>query len=274
MYIVIDILEKVNSEVLLGHIDRQILDDAINDYTALKMQTNQQDALDDIYKLHITDDLPYARELLTRGRHVVPVLSSTNSSEDFSGFSQIVTSPDEIDMEYYYKIWQRLMNLPWHITDTPRCIIREMSPRDLDSLYRIYSDSTITKYTEPLFPDYEDELEYTHNYIKNVYEYFGFGTWIVINKENGEIIGRAGFNLRPDFDYPEIGFVIAAPYQNMGYATEVCKAIIEYGTSVHEFERIQAMVIPENESSIHLLKKLSFIYRDDYEQFSRYILDC
>lgn len=224
MNIVIDISEKVNREVIL----------------------------------HVTDDLDYANKLKSDGHIVVPVITKDNSACDFSSFKYIVEDPYDVDEDYYYKIWQRYNNLPWTILTTKHCTIREMTVNDLDSLYKLYSDKEITRYTEPLFPDYEDELEYTHNYIHNVYEYWGFGTWIIERTDDKRIIGRAGFNYRPGYEYPELGYVLGVDYQGQGLATEVCKAILEYGFAELDFSAVMAFSSPDNTSSLRLLERLGF----------------
>lgn len=249
MNIVIDIEEKVNSEIASCHISREEVTNALCQFSK---------PYDKLCKLYVTDDIVLANEYRSKGNFVIPVINDTNSHLDFSGFKYLITDSDEIDEDFYYKIWQRYTSLPWHILDTDRCIVREMTLADVSSLYDIYEDSSVTKYTEPLFPDYEDEIEYTHNYIHNVYEYFGFGTWVVIRKSDNKIIGRAGYNFRPGYDIPELGYVFGSNYQHNGYASEVCSALIKYGFCDLEFDQILAFSSPDNLPSIRLLNRLGF----------------
>lgn len=250
MTIVIDIEEKVNSEITSGHI-------SLEKVTAKLEECNI--TMSKLCKLYVVDSDADAHTLACEGRFILPLITEKNASCDFSSFKYLITDYENIDDDFYVKIWQRYMGLPWHILETDRCIVREMTADDVKPLYELYSDSSITRYTEPLFPDYEDELEYTHNYIHNIYEYFGFGTWIVERKSDRKIIGRAGFNYRPDYDIPEIGYVFGTDYQNNGYALEVCKAIIKYAYSELEFDSIMAFSSPENKPSLKLLTKLGFI---------------
>ncbi|MBQ0028557.1 MAG: GNAT family N-acetyltransferase [Lachnospiraceae bacterium] len=266
MTIVIDIEEKVNRN-MVNPIDLSQL--IIKNGGGLPLDGRQ--ALHDnftireLFKLHVTDDITLAHSLLDSGLLVVPVINERNSDKDFSKFKYLITNPEELDDNYYIKIWQRFMGLPWHILNTERCIIREMSASDVKDLYEVYADSSITRFTEPLFPDYEDELEYTKNYIDNVYSYFGFGTWVIECRETGHIIGRAGFNYRPGYDEPELGYVIAVPYQNQGYAYEVCSAIIPYMKEEFDIDRISAFSSEENEPSLRLLNKLGFVAQTEAE---------
>ncbi len=204
-----------------------------------------------------------ARLLYDLGYFVVISCSDKNKDESFDRrYAFAVEYFDEIEPDYYIKMWQRFRKIPWHIVNTKRCRIREMTPDDLDALYEIYQDASITKYMEGLYDEREKELEYIKKYIENVYSYFGFGTWIIERKEDGKVIGRAGFNYRPDFEDPELGFVIAKAYQKQGYACEVCKEIIAYAWEELGFSSIQALTDPDNTASIQLLDKLVFVKKD------------
>ena len=60
----------------------------------------------------------------------------------------------------------------------------------------------------------------------------------------------------------ELGFVIGVPWQRQGYATEVCKALLEYGKEELGFEQVQMLVVPENEVSLRLAGNLGFHRQD------------
>lgn len=221
--------------------------------------------------LYVTDEYEKMCELKEKGCFVVPILNDATTDYDLSDYPFVITNPDEIDDDYYLKIWQRYAGLPWDIIKTGRCLIREMTENDVVALYEVYADPSITEYTEPLYPEYEDELTYTRNYIKNVYSYFGFGTWVIERLEDGQIIGRAGFNFRDGFESPELGFVIGKEYQRQGFAYEVCEAIINYGYEELGFTDIQALTIPENIASVNLLKKLGFSNKGQYKEYDVYV---
>ncbi len=128
---------------------------------------------------------------------------------------------------------------------------------------------------EDLFPEIEEEREYTRNYIEKIYGFYGYGLWSIVCKENQEVIGRAGLSWREGFNTPELGFVIGVPYQRKGYAYEVCKAIIAYGEEELGFEKIQALVREGNEASACLCRKLGFWKEDRVEDkgvwYERYV---
>ena len=207
---------------------------------------------------------------------VVIVCNEKNREEDFSGFSFAVEDFSLVPPIYYIKLWQRFKKIPWHITDTPRCLIREMTPSDLNAIYELYENKSVTRFMEDLFEDRDMERDYIEKYIENIYSYFGFGTWLIIRREDEKVIGRAGFNYRPDFDDPELGFMIDARYQGQGYANEVCLQLLQYAGTELGFKTVQALVEPMNTASLQLLRKLGFKEDTEYTidgiHYKRYVI--
>ena len=170
------------------------------------------------------------------------------------------------DADFLEKMYQRHHRIPWTILETDRCVVRELSLEDLDGLFELYADDGMDAYTEPLYP-YEEEKEFQRAYIENMYRYFGYGMWLVYEKETGELIGRAGLEHREYNDVVELelGYLIGKKYQGKGYATEVCKAIIDYGKENAGFERINTVIQDGNDVSIALSKKLGFEQKESYQ---------
>lgn len=206
--------------------------------------------------LFITDSNAAAQMLLKQGAFVAALLTQDNRDEPFQGVAYAIEQLCEIELSYLNRIYDRCVGDPWEILHTDRCLLREITPEDIDSLYRIYEEPSITYYMEPLYEDREQELAYTKEYIKNVYGYFGYGMWVVVCQENGEIIGRAGLEYKEESDGLEMGYVIAKPYQRQGYAEEVCRALLQYAQEQLSFETVSSYVEIENEASIALCRKL------------------
>ena len=123
-----------------------------------------------------------------------------------------------------------------------------------------------------MFPDIEQEKAYIREYIDKVYHYYEFGVWTVLSKETGEIIGRAGFSVRDGEELPELGFVIGSKCQRKGIAYEICKAILDYGWEMYEFDAVQAFVMPQNQASLKLCSKLGFVQKERmWEKTTEYI---
>ena len=226
--------------------------------------------------LFLSDDKGVLEDLQKEGYFTV-ALYHEGVSGILSGTQYAIEGLEDVDWEYLNKVYQRYCQVPWHITETSRCTIREMGPEDIEDLYNLYADKEVTRYTEALFQDKEQEKQYIVDYIENIYKYYGFGTWLIHRKGDGQLIGRAGFNYRPGFEEVELGFIIGYPYWRNGYAYEVCRHLLWIGKEVYEFDRVQALVDERNAAAISLLKKLGFIYTEDIlldgQKFGRYLYE-
>lgn len=209
--------------------------------------------------LYITDSSVIAESLVEKGCAVLVCLHEENRQENFSfcKYAYEGQPGGELpDMEFLEHVYRRCRGLPWDILQTERCLVRETTVEDVEVFYKIYSEPSITKYMEPLYEDPEQERAYAENYITQVYAFYGFGIWTVEEKSSGEVIGRAGICFREGYEDPELGFVIAADRQGRGLATEVCGAILRYGSEELGFERILAFVQPGNTASRRVCEKL------------------
>lgn len=186
--------------------------------------------------------------------------------QKLSGAGVLVESFEEVDFLFLEHVYQRKHNIPWTVIETRRCFLREMTLEDLDDLYRLYQGKGITKYMEGLY-EREKEEEYTKAYIKNVYRFYGYGMWLAIDRKNGQLIGRAGLNNLNLHGEPalEMGYVVGEEFQNQGYATELCQAILAFARKNTGFERVQCLIHRDNRISIHLVQNLGFAWKEEME---------
>ena len=177
----------------------------------------------------------------------------------FDGAWMVAEGLAEVDEDFLNKAYQRFHHLPWTILYTPRCYLREISMADMDALFALYAQKGVTDYMEPLY-DRPQEEEYERAYIEHMYRYFGYGMWLVCDRQTNEIIGRAGLEHRDYGDETELemGYLVSPMRQRMGYATEICLAIMEYARKNLDFPRLNCLIETENKASIHLVEKLGF----------------
>ena len=219
--------------------------------------------------LFVTDAPQVAKKLLTANFPVLGILLKENEDASFSGVQYLAEGWESINPSYLEKVYRRCCGLPWQILETKRCILRESIEADVDAFYQIYAEPSITAFMEDLFADREEELRYMAAYRENMYEFYGYGIWSVVLKETGEVIGRAGFDMRAGFAEPELGFVIGVLWQGRGLAEEVCRAILRYGEEDLGFTKVQALTEQENTASLALLEKLGFVFDGAYEEMGK-----
>lgn len=172
----------------------------------------------------------------------------------------LVEGFEEVDVQFLDRIMKRTQGLPWITVVTERCYLREITLEDLDDLFALYAQPGITDYTEPLYERPREE-QYTRDYIDKMYRFYGYGMWLVCDRESGALIGRAGFS-HQDLGNEivlEMGYIIGVPYQRQGYATEVCEKLIEFArTNLSDFETLNCFIEPGNVASHRLMEKLHF----------------
>ena len=206
--------------------------------------------------LYLTDDVNLLRVWKKFGLEGAVLLHEGNRQEDFRGIMYALEQVEELDWEELERIYRRLHGLPWRILETDRCVVREITVEDVDRLYEIYAEPSVTKYMDNLFADREEEKAYTQAYIRNMYGFYGYGMWIVEVKYLGRVIGRVG--IEPCGEENELGYVIAEPWRRLGIAKEVCRAVMKYGFEELGLDQISARVQRENQPSKGLLQNLGF----------------
>jgi len=206
--------------------------------------------------LFLSDDLRLVRKLQAEGKKAAVILTEENRNEDFSGFPYALEKPEEMGQADYERLYRRLAGLPWDIMETRRCRLREMTVDDVDRLYEMYEDTSVTRFLEELYEDREEERKYTEDYCNYIYGFYGYGIWVIEDKESGKIIGRAG--IEPREDGVELGYMVAGDWQGQGIAYEACQAVLEYAKEEVGWENVISRVQPANKASLGLLKKLGF----------------
>lgn len=88
-------------------------------------------------------------------------------------------------------------------------------------------------------------------------------------KENNIPMGYIGFRLiqnqHPDLEGAvEIGYILDTPYWGKGYVSEALKACIEEGFERFKFKSITATILPSNQASIAVVKKMGFELMGQY----------
>ncbi len=186
--------------------------------------------------------------------------------QKFSGVGVLVESFEEVDFLFLEHTYQRKHEIPWTVIETRRCFLREMTLDDLDDLFQLYQGESITRHMEGLYERKKEE-EYTEAYIKNVYRFYGYGMWLAVDKKGGRLIGRAGLNNLNLHGQPalEMGYVIGEEYQNQGYATELCRAILAFAKENTGFAQVQCLIHKDNRISIHLAENLGFVWKEEME---------
>lgn len=148
---------------------------------------------------------------------------------------------------------------------TERLLLKILTPTAANDILLFYEENKAC--FEPWEPDRASNF-YTEEFQKNSlkYEYdqcikFRFLRYYIFEKENPyKIIGSVCFNnfIYGSFLSCNIGYKIAYPCCNKGYATEACKKATNIIFQDYHLHRIEAYISPFNFSSIAIANKLGF----------------
>ena len=102
-------------------------------------------------------------------------------------------------------------------------------------------------------------------YIQKIIDNSNTDYSLVKRKEDQIKIGIITFIQRDYLDLADIGFAFLPAFSNQGYAYEATKAVLKTLIETNHLSHILATTIPENRSSIKLLKKLGLSYEKEIE---------
>ncbi len=146
----------------------------------------------------------------------------------------------------------------------PRVSLRWLLDRDVDDLFRIYSDAEAMKYWSSLPMTDRGEAEALVASVREFFEAQTLLQWGVWHRDDSKTIGTVTLasldlrNLRA-----EIGFMLSRDRWGQGLMSEALGALLDYAFGELELERIEADVDPRNEASLRLLERLGFV-REGY----------
>ena len=199
------------------------------------------------------------------GRALIGLWRPEQEMDEIAAARYVVEDLKDVTAEYLERVARRYLGLPWHICETERLEIREMSETDFYEVWR----NQIGRGFQSM-----EELE---TYTKNQYTFYEFGFWALVEKNSGRLVGMAGLTLPEDEgrdtepyeeftlvteceegEILELGYHIFPEFRRMGYAREACLAILRYGTEELYVSKFLVRIAPDNEKSKNLAARLGF----------------
>ncbi len=142
---------------------------------------------------------------------------------------------------------------------TPRLILRQMTPEDLDDLVALDGDPAVMRYITGGTATPRDEMR--DDYLPFWLAYYqagdAYGFWAAIERESGAFLGW--FHLRPlpedAPDEPELGYRLVRAAWGHGYATEGSRALIDKAFTELGARRVHASTMAVNTGSRRVMEK-------------------
>jgi RimJ/RimL family protein N-acetyltransferase len=140
--------------------------------------------------------------------------------------------------------------------ETPQTFMREILGNDAEFLLEMMSDPEVMRFYPR--PATERDVREFINRMRTSYRDDGCGLWLVVDRERGQPLGRAGL-IRQDVngvDEFEIGYMIHRLYWRRGLATEAALAVREYAFRDLRLPRVVSLIRPDNVPSQGVARKL------------------
>lgn len=148
------------------------------------------------------------------------------------------------------------------IAETERLLIREFKLSDGDDVLEFYGDSETMRYVSGGTPwtTEETKTDVISTYVKQYTHCSKLGTWAVVFKETGQVIGHAILKKLDSTESIEVAYLVSRKLWNKGYGTEVLTALMRYAKTFLSTDKLVAITSPENTSSRIVLEKKGFCY--------------
>lgn len=144
------------------------------------------------------------------------------------------------------------------VIETERLILRKFTVEDAPFVLELLNTPSWLRFIgDRRVHSVEDAEQYLINGNIKSYEMYGFGFYAVIEKSTHKPIGMCGLVKRNTLDDIDIGFSFLPQFIGKGYGFEAASATLEYAQNTLKLKKIVAIVDPENEVSIGLIKKIN-----------------
>lgn len=90
-------------------------------------------------------------------------------------------------------------------------------------------------------------------------ERLGHGLFLVERRDTSEAVGMCGLVRREGLDSVDLGFAFLPAWRGQGLAREAAQGVLRWARDDLKLERLLAIVTPENDRSLGLLKRLGFV---------------
>ncbi len=158
---------------------------------------------------------------------------------------------------------------------TERLLLTPYAPTDLDVALQMYTDPEVVKYVYDVMTEEEIRQEMSNSIKRGGNG--GIGIWCIADRRTGEKLGDTYLLPMPidkdDTDFSlvvmgqmpdaeiEIGFFLKRSAWGRGYATEVCKRLLQFAFQEVSLNEVVASVDEDNVASKKVLEKSGLLDR-------------
>ena len=152
--------------------------------------------------------------------------------------------------------------------ETERLLLRPWRDGDWHGLHRTYGDPEVMGWIGASAADLAATAAAVGRMSMH-WRLLGYGMFAVEERTSGELVGRVGLTLHPDWPLEgpkvEVGWTLQRSAWGRGYATEGAKASLAFGFNVLELPQIFSMTRPDNARSRAVMERCGLTQRGQIE---------
>lgn len=144
------------------------------------------------------------------------------------------------------------------VLQTERLILREMQPADAVDVLVFRGDAYVQRFNSAPLQTIEEATLFIAD-ARKLYDAQGGIGWGITLRGEDRVLG--GVSLHSWSQYhrrAEVGYDLAHSYWGRGIGSEAVRAVLHFGFTQLNLNRIEAATIADNHESVNLLKKLGF----------------
>jgi ribosomal-protein-alanine N-acetyltransferase len=149
---------------------------------------------------------------------------------------------------------------PFPVLTTERLTLRQLLINDEQEIFALRSDNEINKY---LNRQVSTTIDDARNFINKVIENINKNNslyWAITLSDRNLLIGTIClFGFSDENNQCEIGYELSTNFQGQGIMKEAVQKVIDYAFNTIQVKKIEAFLHRDNQRSIKLLEKVSFI---------------
>lgn len=152
---------------------------------------------------------------------------------------------------------------------TKQLILRKPRMSDARIMVPFYNDRHASRFTRIPYPY---KLRHAKKHLEERISKFGKTGYdfLAFTKKTNELVGSIGFiEWNKADNNAEIGYFVTPAQRNKGYATEACRAVVDFGFKKMKLHRITIGHAKGNKASQKVIKKIRAKYEGTLREFVR-----
>lgn len=151
-----------------------------------------------------------------------------------------------------------------NLLETDRLVLRRLVRDDATFILRLLSEPSWLEFIgDKSVYNLNDAKKYIELAPMTMYQRYGFGLFLVCDKETSNPMGLCGLMKRDNLEDADLGYAFLPEFWHQGFALEAVESVLYYAKNTHHLTRILALSKSSNAPSIKLLNKVGFLFDRD-----------